>query len=235
MISKTAKSACAILLAGAIASPALSADMVVEELPREQNAGRSQGAGSPGTITGRVAVMDGRTLWFPEHRQKVRLAEIDACELPQWAYDPKLPDGSNIPIPVPCGPLAKAWLKRTVGSAAVTCRTLSHADDGALVGRCTLAGRDLAIEMLRVGWARIVMTPPLRGSPNIGSGRITRWPRATACGRPTSSRWANGAPKPSTRQPARKPIADFNLLAERESKISPPFQDARNRPSRTDR
>ncbi|TIT80486.1 MAG: CHAD domain-containing protein, partial [Mesorhizobium sp.] len=33
----------------------------------------------------------------------------------------------------------------------------------------------------------------------------------------------------------RRPIADFNLLAERESEISPPFADARKRPLRTDR
>jgi hypothetical protein len=34
---------------------------------------------------------------------------------------------------------------------------------------------------------------------------------------------------------SRRPIADFNLLAEREREISPPFEDARKRPLRTDR
>jgi hypothetical protein len=34
---------------------------------------------------------------------------------------------------------------------------------------------------------------------------------------------------------SRRPIADFNLLAERESEISPPFEDARKRPMRADR
>ncbi|TIS72463.1 MAG: thermonuclease family protein, partial [Mesorhizobium sp.] len=29
--------------------------------------------------------MDGRTLWYPQYAQRVRLADIDACELPQWA------------------------------------------------------------------------------------------------------------------------------------------------------
>jgi hypothetical protein len=33
---------------------------------------------------------------------------------------------------------------------------------------------------------------------------------------------------------SRRPIADFNLLAEREREISPPFQDAGRRPRRTD-
>lgn len=234
MISKTAKNAAAILLAGAIASPALSADIVMEHVPREQNA-HSQGAGPLATIIGRVAVIDGRTLWFPEHRQKVRLAGIDACELPQWTYDPKLPDGSNIPKPVPCGPLARAWLKRTVGNAAVTCSIFSRADDGTLVGRCTLAGRDLAVEMLRVGWARVVMTPsPPRFSEYLAwqnhamAARYGMWATYVL----DMDEWRA---KAVDRTLTRKPIADFNLLAERESEISPPFQDARTRPPRTDR
>lgn len=233
MISISATRAAAILLAGVIASPALSADIVTEQPPREQNARMSQGAGSLGTITGRVAVIDGRTLWFPKHRKKVRLAEIDACELPQWAYDPKLPRGSNIPKPVPCGPLAKAGLKRTVGSAAITCGTLSYPDDGALVGRCTLAGRDLAIEMLRVGWARVKTPSPRRPEylawqDHAMSARYGMWATYVL----DMDEWRT---KAVDRTLTRKPIADFNLLAERENEISPPFQDARNRPSRSDR
>jgi endonuclease YncB( thermonuclease family) len=233
MISISATRAAAILLAGVVASPALSADIVSEQLPREQNAHVSQGAGPLGTITGRVAVMDGRTLWFPEHRKQVRLAEIDACELPQWAYDPKLPRGSNIPKPVPCGPFARAWLKRTVGSAVVTCSTLSYADDGALVGRCALAGRDLALEMLRVGWARLNAPSPLRPEylawqQYAMEARYGMWATYVL----DMDEWRA---KAVDRTLARKPIADFNLLAERENEISPPFQDARNHPSRTDR
>jgi hypothetical protein len=33
----------------------------------------------------------------------------------------------------------------------------------------------------------------------------------------------------------RQPIADFNLLVERKSEISPPFADAHRKPKRTDR
>lgn len=234
MTSIAANTAAAILLAGVIASPALSADIVMEQLPREQNARTSQGAGPLGTIIGRVAVIDGHTLWFPQHRKKVRLAEIDACELPQWAYDPKLPDGSNIPKPVPCGPLARAWLKRTVGSTTVTCRIFSHGDDDTSVGRCMLAGRDLAVEMLRVGWARVKTPSPPRFSEYL------TWQQHAMAAR--YGMWATYVldmdewrAKAVDKTPARKPIADFNLLAERESEISPPFQDARNRPSRTDR
>lgn len=106
---------------------------------------------------GRVAVMDGRTLWYPQYAQRVRLVEIDACELPQWAIDPKWVDRQRqkAPSPVPCGPLAKAWLKRTIGSKPVECTVLAYGNDGVPQARCTSAGRDIAVEMLRVGWARV--------------------------------------------------------------------------------
>jgi hypothetical protein len=42
--------------------------------------------------------------------------------------------------------------------------------------------------------------------------------------------WRRKAVDKST---SRRPIADFNLLAERESEISPPFEDARSRPRQT--
>jgi hypothetical protein len=41
--------------------------------------------------------------------------------------------------------------------------------------------------------------------------------------------------KAMDRKLSRRPISDFNLLAERESEISPPFDDARKRPRRTGR
>ncbi|MCY1365342.1 hypothetical protein D9M69_521830 [compost metagenome] len=86
---------------------------------------------------GRVAVMDGRTLWYPQYAQRVRLVEIDACELPQWAIDPKWVDRERqkAPSPVPCGPLAKAWLKRTIGSKPVECTVLAYGNDGIDAGR----------------------------------------------------------------------------------------------------
>ncbi|RUV09355.1 thermonuclease family protein, partial [Mesorhizobium sp. M5C.F.Ca.IN.020.32.2.1] len=99
--------------------------------------------------------MDGRTLWYPQFAQQVRIADIDACELPQWALNPKWEDRERVkaPPPVPCGPFAKAWLKRTVGNKSVECTVLAYGDDGVPSARCVVTGRDLALEMLRVGWA----------------------------------------------------------------------------------
>jgi endonuclease YncB( thermonuclease family) len=182
-------------------------------------------------ISGRASVIDGRTLWFPMGRHKVRLASIDTCELPQWSYDPRRHGEGAIPKPVPCGPLAKAWLKRTVGSEKVTCIVRTHDADGALLGRCTVRGRDLALEMLRVGWARVTSPAPaeyLTWQTYALSARHGMWATYVL----DMPEWRR---KAVDRTLARQPIADFNLLAERESEISPPSEDARRRPKRTDR
>ena len=179
------------------------------------------------------AVLDGRTLWFPEHAAKVQLADIDSCELPQWSYDPKRHGDSSIPKPVPCGPLAKAWLKRTVGSKRITCKVSFSTEPQAFVGVCTAGGRDLALEMLRVGWARVASPSPSRSDylawqQHAMSARYGMWATYVL----DMDEWRR---KAVDRTLSRRPIADFNLLADRESEISPPFEDARRRPRRTDR
>jgi endonuclease YncB( thermonuclease family) len=127
--------------------------------------------------------------------------------------------------------LAKAWLKRTVGSGNVTCILRSHDVDGALLGDCAVRGRNLALEMLRVGWARVNSPAPaeyLTWQNFAMSGRHGMWATYLL----DMPEWRS---KAVDRTLARRPIADFNLLAERESEISPPFKDARRRPKRTDR
>lgn len=181
-------------------------------------------------ITGRVAIIDGRTLWFPGSAEKVRLAGIDVCELPQWAFDPTRYGKNTALKPVPCGPLAKAWLKRVVSDDQVTCRVTAFDSDGTYVGSCSMSGRDLAVEMLRVGWARVA-SPPLPG--------YATWQRQAMAAR--YGMWATYVldmdewrGKAVDRTLERRPIADFNLLAERGREISPPFADAHKRPRRAD-
>lgn len=184
---------------------------------------------------GRVAVMDGRTLWFPEHAATVRLLDIDACELPQWAFDPKWTERERIkaPPPVPCGPLAKAWLKRTIGSVIVNCTVAAHDIDGVPLARCRVKGKDLALEMLRVGWARVETPYPvdpayLARQRHAMAARYGMWATYVL----DMNEWRRKAVDTTL---SRRPIADFNLLTERESDISPPFVDARKKPRRTDR
>jgi endonuclease YncB( thermonuclease family) len=183
------------------------------------------------TISGRAAVIDGRTLWFPKGGHEVRLGSIDACELPQWSYDPHRHGESMILKPVPCGPLAKAWLKRTVGNAQVSCLVHAYGSDATLLGRCTVKGRDLALEMVKVGWARVNAPEPaeyLTWQNYAMSARHGMWATYVL----DMPEWRA---KAIDRTLSRRPIADFNLLPERESEISPPFEDARKRPKRTDR
>lgn len=219
-----------VQLMAALPCPALAADLLHPGLSTG-DAEPTHSASAPLKISGRTSVIDGRTLWFPEGGHKIRLASLDTCELPQWSYDPRRHVESEIPKPVPCGPLARAWLKRTVGSVPVTCIVRSADSDGALLGRCSVRGRDLALEMLRVGWAKTVPPAPAEYAAwqqYAMSARHGMWSTYVL----DMPEWRA---KAVDRTLSRRPIADFNLLAERESEISPPFGDVRRRPRRTDR
>lgn len=225
------RSIAVILLATAPPYPTHAADLVGSPEPSVEQRKAEPLADQPLTITGRTSVIDGRTLWFPQRGQMVRLASIDTCELPQWSYDPRRQGDSKIPKPVPCGPLAKGWLKRSVGNASVKCTVQSRDRDGVLFGRCTARGRDLALEMLRVGWARAISPAPadyVTWQNYAMSARHGMWATYVL----DMPEWRA---KAVDRTLSRRPIADFNLLAEREREISPPFEDARKRPRRTDR
>ncbi|TIW68777.1 MAG: thermonuclease family protein [Mesorhizobium sp.] len=220
----------------AIAHPSIAADIINEppSPPRLEQRAPAPLESLP-VFHGRVAVMDGRTLWYPQYAQRVRLADIDACELPQWALNPKWETRDKIkaPPPVPCGPLAKAWLKRTVGNKSVECAVLGYSHDGVPRGRCATGGEDLALEMLRVGWARVASPYPVNGQyltvqKYAMAARYGIWATYVL----DMNEWRRKAVDKTL---DRRPIADFNLLAERESEISPPFADARKKPKRTDR
>jgi len=231
MTSVTVKSCVIGLLMTALPSPVHSADFVSDPRRSSIEAGSVPALSVATRISGRTSVIDGRTLWFPKGGHKVRLASIDVCELPQWSYDPRRHGESVIPKPVPCGPLAKAWLKRAVGNTQVDCRVRVYDAEGALLGHCMVRGRDLALEMLRVGWARANAAAPaayLTWQNYAMSARYGMWATYVL----DMPEWRR---KAVDRTRSRRPIADFNLLAERETEISPPFEDARRRPKRTDR
>jgi endonuclease YncB( thermonuclease family) len=187
----------------------------------------------PNKITGRVAVVDGRTLWFANRRILVRLNQIDSCDLPQWAFHPEPNDKRRFLSPMPCGALAKAWLKRSIGSRAVTCRLVTVPDPNHLSGICHAGDMDLADEMLRVGLARLITDFPSNPRYFATQRRAIRarygvWATYVL----DMTEWRQ---KAVDRTPGRKPFADINLLFERQSEITPPFADARRQPSRRDR
>ena len=186
------------------------------------------------TVTGRVAVVDGRTLWFPVEKMVVRLSGIDSCELAQWSFDPSATLATAAALaPVPCGALAKAWLKRKIGNRAVSCEVLAGSDPLDADGVCNIGGRDLALEMLRVGWAK----------PSATGARCERYIQAQQSAMTARyGMWSTYVlDMPEWRRKAidktlgRRPQADINLLRGRNSEISPPFLDARRQPSRRDR
>lgn len=221
-----------VLLTTALPYPTHAADLVgTRSGPSVEERSSKPQADVSLTISGRASVIDGRTLWFPRGGHMVRLASIDACELPQWSYDPSPRGNSNIPKPVPCGPFAKAWMRRSLASAQVTCNVHAQSSDGVFLGRCAVRGKDLAAEMLRVGWARTISPAPADYAAlqtHAMSARHGMWATYVL----DMQEWRA---KAVDRTLARRPIADFNLLAEREKEISPPFEDARKRPRRTDR
>lgn len=87
--------------------------------------------------------------------------------------------------------------------------------------------------MLRVGWARVASPYPVNGQyltvqKYAMAARYGIWATYVL----DMNEWRRKAVDKTL---DRRPIADFNLLAERESEISPPFADARKKPKRTDR
>jgi endonuclease YncB( thermonuclease family) len=186
------------------------------------------------TVTGRAAVVDGRTLWFPVDRMLVRLAGIDSCELVQWSFDPgATPAKAASLAPVPCGALAKAWLKRTIGNRAVRCDVDANNDSLEGLGVCKAGGRDLALEMLRVGWAK-VSTTGRRSERYIQAQRFAMTARYGMWSTYVleMQEWRQ---KAIDKTLGRRPEADIDLLQYRNSEISPPFLDARRQPNRRDR
>ncbi len=225
-----------LAVAAMLAMPAFSADPTsAPTLKKRAESSMSETTTAARVYRGRVAVMDGRTLWFPEHAAKIRLRDIDACELPQWAFDPNWNERERIkaPPPVPCGPMAKAWLKRMIGSAIVDCTVAVQDNDDVALARCRVKGKDPALEMLRVGWARVATPYPvdpayLVRQRHAMAARYGMWATYVL----DMNEWRRKAVDTTL---SRRPIADFNLLTERESEISPPFVDARRKPKRTDR
>ncbi|UZX45534.1 thermonuclease family protein (plasmid) [Agrobacterium sp. 13-2099-1-2] len=222
---------CLATFAAITSSAAIAADLVknTPTPPAERSSEISR-------ISGHVSVIDGRTIWYPQYAQKVRLADVDACELPQWALNPDWQNRDKIkaPPPVPCGPLAKAWLKRSIGGKSITCDIVTVGSDGTPEGYCVSSrGGDLALEMLRVGWARVSGPFPrnsqyLLYQTSAMAARYGMWATYVL----DMNEWRRRA---VDRTLERQPIADFNLLATRQGEISPPFADARNKPHRTDR
>lgn len=96
---------------------------------------------------GSVRLADGDS--FSVGRERYRLYGIDAPELHQECTDAK-------GHPWPCGTRARSELRRIIGTNPVQCRTQSTDRYGRNIAVCHVAGRDLAEEMVRSGFATII-------------------------------------------------------------------------------
>lgn len=78
--------------------------------------------------------------------QRVRLWGIDAPEARQTCTDPA-------GRPWPCGRRATAALRTLIGGRPVVCAQRTRDRHRRPVAVCSVAGRDLGVEMVRSGWA----------------------------------------------------------------------------------
>ena len=127
----------AVMLAAT--TPALAADVH----------GDGFGAGASSidrTYSGVVTVLDGRTVRYYRTGQTVRIAGIESCNLPQWAFE-------RSGYPYPCGPLGKAYLKRLVRRSPVTCNATAIDRDGVPLATCIVNGENLATHVAAAGLA----------------------------------------------------------------------------------
>ena len=184
---------------------------------------------APPSFSGRVSVIDGRTLLFPEHGRTVQLMDVNTCDLVQWAVKP--PSDQSDPAPVPCGAKAKAWLTRIVGTQSVDCTAAGYTGRGQVLAYCAVKGQDVALEMLRVGLAAIDTPNPKRPEYFRAQADAVRkeygiWGTFVL----DMDEWRRRA---IDQTPSRQPIADYNLLADRNRDVTPPMIRSRHQPKTT--
>lgn len=99
--------------------------------------------GFPVAVAGYVAVTDGDGLVMAGER--IRLWGIDAPELDQTCKR----QGATYA----CGENAREALAGLLTGGEVSCEPVDRDHHGRLVARCSVQGRDLGAEMVRLGWA----------------------------------------------------------------------------------
>jgi endonuclease YncB( thermonuclease family) len=215
-----------LLIVTALLSGAQGADLQISSasiMPTEQ---------ATSAVMGRVSVLSGDTLWFPTSGVRIRIAGIKSCALQQWAFDPIDDHGLHL-APVPCGSLAKAWLTRVIGGAAVSCQAQKSQPAPELSGRCHAGRLDLGYEQLQIGMARLdgVGFDDIRYVAAEQRARLARyglWGTYVL----DPNEWQERA---TNRISDRPPAADRKLLESRRSEITPPFLHWRHNLLRADR
>lgn len=109
-------------------------------------------AGTGGVIEGRGAAVGPDLLRVGD--TLVRLAEIEAPAIDQRCVKPATASGKGRRQTVPCTRAAFDTLQARVKGQTVTCRPSGRDKGGNARARCTVAGADLAQELVRAGLAK---------------------------------------------------------------------------------
>lgn len=215
------------MIARAACLAAIGLSLVLTGCSPSQRYSAAEARLTPPVFSGRVSVVDGRTLLFPEHGRTVQLMNINTCELAQWA----VVQSSSGPSPVPCGAKAKAWLTRTVATQSVDCLGTGYTRAGQVLAYCAVKGKDLALEMLRVGLAAIDTPNPLRAEYfSVQADAVAKQYGIWATFVLDMDEWRRRA---VDRTVTRQPVADYNLLADRHRDVTPPMIESRHLPKTT--
>jgi len=103
----------------------------------------SANAESP-TVVGVASVIDGDTIEI--HGERIRLLDMDAPETRQLCQDAAGADYR-------CGQKAALLLSDFIDQRTVTCDWSRRDRYGRILGRCTVAGRDVGLWLVQRGWA----------------------------------------------------------------------------------
>ena len=101
-------------------------------------------AAAEAQIRGGVRVLDGDSVWI----QGIAI-ELDGIDAPEADQRCLKADGRHYA----CGELATRALRTIIGGQRATCEQVGRTATGKLRARCRLRRRDLAREMLALGWA----------------------------------------------------------------------------------
>jgi endonuclease YncB( thermonuclease family) len=111
--------------------------LLLAALPSPPNPARAE------TLAGSAIVIDGRTIEVDG--QAVRLLDLDAPAIGQHCRDATGADYG-------CGERAAAALSDHLHQRKVSCDWAFQDREGRRLGRCTLAGKDVALWLIRQGW-----------------------------------------------------------------------------------
>ena len=112
---------------------------------------RGSATAGMGEFAGMPRVIDGDTVQFGEVR--VRMEGIDAPQTDQLCLD-----GAGARWN--CGVTARQQLKALAGKKSWRCEVVRKSPFGRLVANCRADGQDIALQMIRNGWAMVSATAP---------------------------------------------------------------------------